>query len=300
MQRERRTFEGLQAKKEKSRILHLHRNAQRLLRPLFIINPYARGLTFLDDKTRTRRDHEKYLSLIDSIAFLHQYQRQLKNTGSGDSGDNGGTDQSVIVTLDDIEMANRLANEVLGRSLDELPPQTRKLLMIIDEMVCKQCKKLGIKRAEYRFSRRQVREFCGWGNTQIKIHFKRLEEMEYLIVHRGKRGLTFEYELLYDGNGKDGSLFLMGLINVDQLRRHQKPINKSDKDKYNYKYNENKSVLKGPIYEYDTSKSGLLSKKSDPGRAQVAPRSGGGRGILKPLVNKVLPLFLEKTQKKGI
>ena len=34
----------------------------------------------------------------------------------------------VEVTADDIAQANALAHEVLGRSLDELPPQTRRLL----------------------------------------------------------------------------------------------------------------------------------------------------------------------------
>jgi hypothetical protein len=173
--------------------------------------------------------------------------------------------------------------------------------------VQKECKEQQIERSEYRFSRRQVREKCGWGNTQLKMHFKRLEEMEYLVVHRGKRGLTFEYELLYDGNGKDGSLFLMGLIDVDQLRCDQKQANnyKYDENKSGlkgqiYEYDENKSGLKGQIYEYDENKSGVLSQKSVPGRPQVAPKSGGGRGVLKPLVNKVLPFFLEKESGKGI
>ena len=35
------------------------------------------------------------------------------------------------MTLDDIALANRLALELLGRSLDELPPQTRRLLETI-------------------------------------------------------------------------------------------------------------------------------------------------------------------------
>ena len=46
-------------------VLAVHRNAQRLLRPLRVVNPYARQLTFLDDRTRTRRDHMKYLTLIE-------------------------------------------------------------------------------------------------------------------------------------------------------------------------------------------------------------------------------------------
>ena len=37
-------------------------------------------LTFLDDRTRTRRDHAKYLTLIDAIALLHQHQREIKIT----------------------------------------------------------------------------------------------------------------------------------------------------------------------------------------------------------------------------
>ena len=36
------------------------------------------SLTFLDDRTRMRRDHAKYLTLIDAIALLHQHQREVK------------------------------------------------------------------------------------------------------------------------------------------------------------------------------------------------------------------------------
>ena len=104
-------------------IVSLHRNAQRLLRPLLVANPYANELTFLDDKTRTRRDHMKYLTLIRSIALLHQYQRPIKTMNH-----KGKHLSYVEVTLDDIKIANRLASEVLGRTLDELPPQSRKLL----------------------------------------------------------------------------------------------------------------------------------------------------------------------------
>ena len=82
-------------------------------------------LTFVDDRTRTRRDHDKYLTLIDAIALLHQHQRPIKSIEHGDQ-----LIRYVEVTLDDIETANRLAHEVLGRTLDELPPQTRKLLQL--------------------------------------------------------------------------------------------------------------------------------------------------------------------------
>jgi hypothetical protein len=80
LQRRKRTLEGLLAKQERAHLVRLHQNAQRLLRPLAVVNPWADRLTFLSDKTRTRRDHEKYLTLIDVIALLHQHQREVKTT----------------------------------------------------------------------------------------------------------------------------------------------------------------------------------------------------------------------------
>ena len=88
-----------------------------------MVNPYAERLTFLDERTRTRRDHQKYLTLIDAIALLHQHQRPIKTAEQV-----GERIEYVEVTPADIALANRLAHEVLGRSLDELPPQTRNLL----------------------------------------------------------------------------------------------------------------------------------------------------------------------------
>jgi len=49
LQREAETFEGLKRKVERDRVLKVHRNAQRLLQPLAVVNPYAPRLTFLSD-----------------------------------------------------------------------------------------------------------------------------------------------------------------------------------------------------------------------------------------------------------
>jgi len=124
IQRQRRTLAGLKASVAKSQLITLHQHAQQLLKPLAVVNPFANQLSFLDNQTRTRRDHEKYLTLIDSIALLHQHQRPLKNL----AGQGGESIEYIEATLDDIAVANALASDVLGRTLDELPPQTRTLL----------------------------------------------------------------------------------------------------------------------------------------------------------------------------
>ena len=212
-QREKRTLAGLLARAEREELLTLHRNAQRLIRPLAVLNPYAERLTFPSEATRTRRDHEKYLTLIDTIALLHQYQREIKTTTR-----RGKAIEYIEVTLDDIAMANQLAHEVLGRSLDELPPQTRRVLHLMETFVSEKTTALDVLRTDFRFSRRELRQATGIGDTQLRIHLERLTELEYLLVHRGNRGQSFVYELLYDGQGKDGAPFVPGLIDSTTLK----------------------------------------------------------------------------------
>jgi len=241
-QRERRTLAGLKGRLQREQLMKLHQNVQRLIEPLAVVNPYAHRLTFLDDRTRTRRDHEKYLTLIDAIALLHQHQRVLRTAQYGDQ-----QVKYVEVTLDDIALANRLAHQVLGHTLDELPPQTRRLLGLICEMVEQHCRAQRVPRAAHRFSRREVRAHTRWGDTQLKIHLARLTELEYLLVHRGGRGQSFEYELLFDGAADNATPHVSGLIEVETLKQ-----------------------------AYDVERSGSNAAQSGGGRAVVGGESAGG------------------------
>jgi DNA primase len=243
-QRERRTLAGLLAKAERDLILKTHQDAQRLLEPLAVVNPYANRLTFLDDRTRTRRDHEKYLTLIDAIALLHQHQRTIKALASPCGTK---TLRYIEAEIADIALANELAHEVLGRTLDELPPQTRKLLALLVSLVERDCAVQSARRADYRFSRRQVRETTKWGDTQLKIHLARLVELEYLLLHRGGRGQSFEYELLYDGAAAGCAAHVSGLIDVEALGN------------------------------YDAARSGSSDRQSEVSRGAVGGVSAGSR-----------------------
>jgi hypothetical protein len=160
------------------------------------------------------------------------------------------------VTKEDIATANRLSHEVLGRSLDELPPQTRRLLLLIDEMVSAECERQKMERTDFRFSRRDVRRYTGWGNTQLKIHLHRLEELEYLLVHHGGRGQSFVYELVFERQDDSGKPMLPGLIEIEKLTG----------------------------YNYDEKKSGQNGQWSGSSRPQVGGMSGGGRGEESPVL----------------
>ncbi|CEE91623.1 DnaG primase-like [Xenorhabdus nematophila str. Anatoliense] len=206
LQRHKQTLEGLLAENEREYLTALHQNAQRLLRPLNVVNPYASQLTFMSDKTRTRRDHMKYLTLIQSIALLHQHQREVKVVEH-----RGQPLEYIEVTQDDIRLANRLAHEILGRTLDEMPPQTRKLLLLIQQMAQGMCAAGQQTLREVRFTRRDIRDFTHWSDNQLKVHCQRLADMEYLLIHGGSRGHLLQYELLWDSKAADHA-HLCGLI----------------------------------------------------------------------------------------
>jgi DNA primase len=192
----------------------------------------------------------KYLTLIRAIALLHQHQREFKTVEHA-----GQTLRYIEVTKEDIALANAIAHEVLGRTLDELPPQTRKLLILTRAWVSAQCAERALRQSELRFTRRQLREAVHWGDTQTKVHLARLVEMEYVTLHR--RGLAIEYELVYDAkDAGDDQAHVNGLIDVDTLSE---------------------------THEYDSSRSGLQAIRSGGGRSSVGPRSGGGRGGVEPI-----------------
>ena len=129
IQREAQTREGLWAREERMDILKLHRNAQRLLRPLRVANELAPSLSFPYNRTRTRRDHMKFLTLINAIALLHQHQREIRHETR-----RGRTLEYIEATEADVELARQLVNQALPPSLDDLPQQTRHLLLLIERM----------------------------------------------------------------------------------------------------------------------------------------------------------------------
>lgn len=238
-QRARQTLAGLLAANDKQAITELHQNAQRLLKPVWVVNPYADQLTFLDEQTRTRRDHMKYLTLIRTIALLHQHQREIKTV------EHRGQHLAYIeVTQADIALANTIAHEVLGRTLDELPPQTRRLLILLQAWV-KECSAAqGLPVREFRFNRKALRDAIRWGDTQLKLHLSRLAELEYLAIHR--RGCAFDYELVYDGKA-DGK-HLCGLIDAERLK------------------------LNDQGHEYDSKRSGFNDGQPGTGRGLAGRR----------------------------
>jgi DNA primase len=190
-QRSRETLAGVLARRDRDRITRVHRNAQRLLRPLVVVNPLADSLTFHGSRTRARRDHMKFLGLVRAIALLHQHQRPVKFVEHG-----GENIEFIEVTATDIELATKLLADVLGHPEDELPPVTRNILGEIQSFIAARAKAESVAPTEVRFTQRELRAHLGMGYTQVTTHLRRLEVMEYVSSHRTHR--IFRYALTYE------------------------------------------------------------------------------------------------------
>ncbi len=190
-QRQAQTIGGLLAKTDREAVRTLHANAQRLLEPVAVVNPHAPSLSFGDGRTRARRDHAKFLTLIRAVTLLHQHQRPRKRVVR-----HGIEVVYLEATAEDVAVAERLAPLLFGAlTVADLAPQTRRLLALLDTLVVTQAKENRCRREDVRFTRRAAREYTGWSDFALRRHLARLVELEFVAAHRV--GNAFTYELLW-------------------------------------------------------------------------------------------------------
>jgi DNA primase catalytic core len=217
-QRRRYSLAGTLERKEAEAVRRLHHHAQRLLRPLEVINPFGAALSYPSEKLIHRREQQKYLALINAIALLHQYQREVQRAVSEESGVGF---EYVEVTLDDLALANELTVTALARALDELAPPVRGLYQEFCRLCESKAQELGCAVDAVQLSRREIREATGWSDWQVRVYCQQLLELEYLTTASGANGKRFVYELAFYRPEGDGPPKLRGLVDVAALRKQQ-------------------------------------------------------------------------------
>jgi hypothetical protein len=192
-QRRRRTWEGKSGRDEREAVSRRHWNFQRLLKPVAVVNPFAEKLIYADDRLQSRRDQPKYLNLINAVAFMRQMQKPVKSHNGR---------EYVEVDEDDLELANKLAEEILGQNLDDLNRVSRDLLSQIGRMVEERrarqtdpghdCK---LQVSDILFTRRDIRAYTGWPHARVHRYLKQLVDMELVLVRSGRNGWKYVYSL---------------------------------------------------------------------------------------------------------
>jgi len=188
-----KTERGLHLREKADAIVRKHWNAQRLLEALAVVIPFADQLTFPSHWMRTRRDHARFLNLIEVSAFLHQFQRERWNG-------------AIVASVDDYAVAYELAGEVLADTFADL----RKPLREAYERIRGLCGK------DETVSRREIREELGLPDTTVRHWLRELVELEYLLaVEGGGRGKTVRYRLSPRAPREE---LVLGLLTPEQLR----------------------------------------------------------------------------------
>ncbi len=200
-QRREATLVGMKRTARTEEIVRAHFAAQRLLRPLPVVIPYAERMVFPSGRLRYRRDQAKFLGLVRAVASLHQYQRPQKETEV-----EGERMRYIEASVEDYRAARDLMGAVLSAASGDLSAIGRRLLEDI-RVVASESRGAEAKD----FTRRQMREATSWSHDQLKRHLGELVEKEYLAEVRGERGERHRYRLL------DGEALGMELPQAESL-----------------------------------------------------------------------------------
>jgi DNA primase catalytic core len=211
-QRHRYTLAGVMEQATSEQVRRLHHNAQRLLRPLKVVNPFMEYLTYPAERLLFRREQQKYLSLMNAIALLHQHQRETKREVEGDV-----EVEYVEVTVEDVALANLLAHDVLSRALDELAPPVRGLYDELRKLCTRRADELKCGVDNVQLSRREIREATGWSDWQVRSYCQKLVELEYLYATVNGNGRPCVYSLARADEGERQTL--RGLTDVEEIKR---------------------------------------------------------------------------------
>jgi hypothetical protein len=199
-QRLLRTERGLKLRQEAEAIVRRHWNAQRLLDPLPVVIPFADRLTFPSSWMRTRRDHARFLNLIEVSAFLHQHQRERSSAGA------------IVAALADYAAAYALAGEVLQETLSDVRKPLREAYERIRELCAER---------DGSVSRREIREALAVPDSTVRRWLAELVELEYLAATdggRGGAGKSTRYQLVQREMRRERPL---GLLTPEELAGRQ-------------------------------------------------------------------------------
>jgi DNA primase catalytic core len=197
-QRLLRTEAGLQLRQETGALTRRHWNAQRLLEPLPVVIPFAERLSFPSSWMRTRRDHARFLNLIEVSAFLHQHQRE-RRAGA------------IVASLADYAVAYALAAEVLRETLTDVKKPLREAYRRIQGL----CEERGGT-----VSRREIREALSLPDSTVRRWLSELVDFEYLGLvqaegERSGQGRAARYRLL--GRSGPETNEVLGLLSPAEL-----------------------------------------------------------------------------------
>lgn len=152
-------------------LVHLHRNLQRLLQSLPVLIPFAERIQFPSSQVKHRREQERFLTLIEASALLHQYQR-LRH------------ENMIVADERDFEIAVRLSSSAYTADTGLSSKATMLLSLLEDSrLVDFTMEDLSALKAD-------------WTRYAFRAALRELMDLEYVLSPRGGRGRRRKYHLV--------------------------------------------------------------------------------------------------------
>jgi hypothetical protein len=106
---------------ERKRRAEILKAAQRLLKPVEVNISFAHLIEFPDGTTRNRRDMSRFLSFLKVIAYLRQFQKEVKTDEIG---------TYVEADLEDYFLAHHYLLPIIRNTLEDLTPRSMQVLEV--------------------------------------------------------------------------------------------------------------------------------------------------------------------------
>ncbi len=204
------TLNGTKNLLQRDAILKRHRDIQKVLNPeILVINQYAEKIMLNPTLHIVTRKQEHYLRLIYNIAFLRQHLKEIRH----DEDRSGNKFIYVEADAYDIKLANEIASHVFQYTRGDLSKRLHDAYQIIENYCISRIKNKRISIHEYKFTRRELREYANWNLSTTKCLLDELEKLEYVKRLKGSQGSEFLYRLNTYNN--DNNLQVRDLLLMD-------------------------------------------------------------------------------------
>ncbi len=172
-----------------------HQTAQRLLRPLRVIVPYADYLNIPTTKVAARRAYGQLIGCIQVVALLRQFQKKINNDG-------------ITADVEDYRIAYKIMRHVLRRTFAPVSQRAVELLATITA---------NAEKLTGKFDRNDCVRWSGLSLTEVRNRITKLLEAGAITQVSGGPGQRYVYETAKDA--ESGSFTLKELVNPDQLEK---------------------------------------------------------------------------------
>lgn len=224
------------SQEEKDRIFQLHQNVQRILEPVYVNIPYASHLSFPAKTTRHRRDSERFVKLIKTVAFLRQRQKEMIEKNGM---------KHIDADMEDYRIAYEIGLDIMRSTLNSISDRAKNALIAC----CELNDRYVADHKDPMFSVTEIQVIAqelglDFGNRQdLYKQLDKLEEYEYLERNQAYKNSTKHYRVCFAYERDDAG----EIINIDapDVKEILTPEELSEKIEKQYKSLAPSSV--GPV-----------------------------------------------------